>query len=294
MEGFKTINIVYPSQINLVRGESSLLFFMYRNTFGFGIDLSGYDASLVIKRYPTSEKILFFMDKDTVLHGATFPDFVYSPTASTIGYGGSSVNSGINEEDLTGGMIFPIYEEDSQNLPKGNYFYEISIRSNQERRMLFEGRINIDDPKQSLTSAEVRRKDINMVRGEDIDLFFRHTDNFGNGIGLSGRAATFTTRRYPSSPSFLARVDSGGVFVMNGQTSQLGNSYVRVDVGPTGQSLIGGILFNIPNSLSSELPHGNYFYEVGLSGSSGQTASRVIYDGRVYVIPSLVEPTTIS
>ena len=38
MEGFKTINVLYPSQINLVRGESSLLFFMHRNNFGLGVD----------------------------------------------------------------------------------------------------------------------------------------------------------------------------------------------------------------------------------------------------------------
>lgn len=294
MEGFKTINVLYPSQINLVRGESSLLFFMHRNNFGLGVDLSGYDASLVIKRYPSSNKIMFFMDENTVLYGATFPDFIYSPTANTIGYGGSSVNSDPDEEDLTGGIIFPMYEDDFLNLPKGNHFYEISIKNNQERKMLFEGRIYIDDPEQSLTSAEVRRRDINMVSGEDVNLFFRHIDNYGNGIGLSGKSSTFVIRRYPSNPSFLVRVDSSGVSVMNGQTSQQGNTHSRIDTGPTGQYMVGGILFNIPNSLSKEIPHGNYFYEVGLSGSSGQTASQVIYDGRVDVIPHLVEPTTIS
>ena len=47
--------IIYPSQISIERGENTSLFFKYVDSGGIGVDLSEDDASLVIKRYPTSE-----------------------------------------------------------------------------------------------------------------------------------------------------------------------------------------------------------------------------------------------
>jgi len=164
--------IIYPSQISIERGENTSLFFKYVDSGGIGVDLSEYDASLVIKRYPTSEKILFFMNQDTVLYGTTSEDFLYSPTADTIGVGGSIVNQDDEENSMTGGIVFPIYGGDTTGIPKGNHYYEVSIRSNQERKMLFEGRIYVDDPKGATVPQEIPQKNIEIVRGEDRKFFF--------------------------------------------------------------------------------------------------------------------------
>ena len=279
--------IIYPSQISIERGENTSLFFKYVDSGGIGVDLSEYDASLVIKRYPTSEKILFFMNQDTVLYGTTSEDFLYSPTADTIGVGGSIVNQDDEENSMTGGIVFPIYGGDTTGIPKGNHYYEVSIRSNQERKMLFEGRIYVDDPKGATVPQEIPQKNIEIVRGEDRKFFFRKVDNHGNGIDLTGTSAIFTVRRYPSADNPLLYANENTIYTETGLTGPTGVNYTIVNQDENGNELLGGVVCSIPNPISISISPGRYFYRIDLTGSNQYT--NPMYEGRIDFIQGFID-----
>jgi hypothetical protein len=273
--------------IELVQGETTSLFFHSIDNFGNGINLSGGNASLVIKRYPTSPRIFFFMDNQKAFHGGTQGEFIYSSTADANGVGVSEINQDIQGNTLTGGIVFPIYGGDSDYIPKGVHFYEVSVRDSQERKMAFEGRIDVYTPSPTGTTFEAQQKNIEIVQDETTNLFFKHTDNYGNGIDLTDKKALLIARRYPSNPNTILDVneqrtiagDSNGTHTEISSAS--GGTFSFVNTNLDGTNLTGGIKFYIPAEATSVVPFGRYFYEVSISGSSEKIK---IFEGRMDVI----------
>lgn len=287
LEDYDSSVIVYPAQIKIVRGENTSLFFKYQDSYGFGVDLSEHNASLVIKRYPTSDKILFFMDEYSVFYGIDSEDFIYSPTASSVGLGGSIVNQDINENNLTGGIVFPIYGQDIVGLPKGNHYYEVSVKNSQERKMLFEGRIYVEDLEDTLSSQDVPQKNIEIVRGEDKTFFFKKMNNYGNGMDLTGTSAIITVRRYPSDDNILLYAKDSLIYTETGLSGSTGINYTNVNVDENENYLVGGIIFHVPNEISTSIPQGRHFYKIEITGSNEFT--NPVYEGRIDFIQGFVD-----
>ena len=273
--------------IELVRGDSTPLFFRCVDNYGNGIDLDSNNASLVIKRYPSSTKLFFFMDNSTCFHGGTFGEFVYSPTADSNGIGISEINQDIYGNTLTGGIVFPIYGGDSDYIPKGIHFYEVSLKNSQERKIVFEGRIDVYTPSATGATFEATQKNIEIVQGETTNLFFKYMDNYGDGIDISGKKAILTGRRYPSSSNTIIHItednivsgDSNGDFIEISSASGGTFSYVNVDID--GNSLTGGMRFFIPEEGTDKIPSGRYFYELDITGSG---SSIKVFEGRMDVV----------
>lgn len=286
-ENYTPSPITYYPQINFERGKDTSLFFIYRDNYGFGIDLSNYNAAITIKRYPSSNKILFYMDEYSVLYGSSSDGFIYSPTADTIGIGGSLVNRDAEGNSLTGGIVFPLASEDTAGLPLGNHYYEIFIKNSQERKILFEGRIDLHDPISSGATFEPRQKDIEISQGETTNLFFKHIDNYGIGIDLTGKKILLLGKRYPSSPNTILNIseekivagDSNGSYLE--MTSASGGTFTFININPEGGSMTGGIKFYIPEELTSAIPSGRYFYDISISGGNQQTK---IFEGRMDIL----------
>lgn len=268
--------------IEIVRGENASLFFSCVDSHGNGIDLSGSDASLVIKRYPTSSRILFFMDDDSAIHGASAGDFIYSPTASSNGVGNSVVNEDITGNSLVGGIVFPLYGGDTTNIPRGIHFYEVSILDRQNKRhMAYEGRVDVHDPMQSPIQGDVRQKNIEIAQNETMKLFFKYVDKNGDGIGLSGGVARMLIRRYPASSSMLFMISQNQVRADESNYELTGGTYSHVDVDMNLNPLSGGILFLSPHEATEKIPSGRHFYEVQITGAT----SFVAFEGRFDVFP---------
>lgn len=281
---YEPLIVTDPIQINLTRGENTSLFFTHRDSFGFGIDLSGYNSSFVIKRYPNNNKILFFMDEYRVLYNPNYDDFIYSPTANSVGVGGSSVNVDYRENSFTGGIVFPLYGEDTSNLPKGNYYYEVSItKNNYIKDVLYQGRIYIDDPIPPSTTGfkEPQIKDIEMTKGMDSYLFFKHIDSFGNGIDVLSKKAKFTLKRYPIGTRFLMTVEENEVVLGENSLEFTGSTYSFMNQDEGGNSLTGGIVFLIPSETTETLPQGIWHYNVQITGNG---ESPTTHEGRAEVL----------
>lgn len=284
LHGYEPLIVTDPIQINLTRGENTSLFFVHRDSFGFGIDLSGCNSSFVIKRYPNNAKILFFMDEYKVLYNPNYDDFIYSPTADSIGFGGSSVNIDYEENSFTGGIVFPLYGEDTSNLPKGNYYYEVSItKNNHIKDVLYEGRIYIDDPPSPSTTGpkEPQIKDIEITKGMDTHLFFKHIDSFGNGIDVSSKKTKFTLKRYPIGNRFLMTVENDKIVLGENPLEFTGSTYSSVNQDEEGNSLTGGMVFFIPSEATETLPQGIWHYAVQITGNG---ESLTTHEGRAEVL----------
>ena len=109
--------------IELSQGEDTEIFFKYIDSYGNGIDLTGNNAVLAIKRYPASPKMMLLVTNTSVIHGGDFGEFT---TEGYLGSGHSEVNVDLNDNSLTGGIVFNVNKTSMSYLPSGRHFYEVS------------------------------------------------------------------------------------------------------------------------------------------------------------------------
>ena len=126
--------------LNINRGANYNLFLQYLGTADNAINLSGYSASMQIKRYKDQDYPLVILNTRGITYGYT--------GGFTTGYsdiGGISLNTNYNgSTGFTGGILIRMGASTTSSFPTGRLLYdvEITLGTTYTNRLL-EGRIDI-------------------------------------------------------------------------------------------------------------------------------------------------------
>ena len=125
--------------LSIHRGTNFNLFMQYLGTADNGITLSGYKASMQMKRYKDAELPLLFVTGSGVTAGYTA-----GFTSGYTGIGGISLDKNYDGTALTGGIYIRIGHETTSRLPVGRLLYdlELSIGTTYVNKIL-EGRVDV-------------------------------------------------------------------------------------------------------------------------------------------------------
>jgi len=123
------------------RGSDFELWFQYLTEGNTGINLSGWQAEMQIRRSPESPLPLLFATPAGLTYGYTG-----GITTGIAGPGGISLNSAYGIGSLTGGVYINFGNESTSALPYGRHMYDVFLTSTDTKKIkIMYGRAEVID-----------------------------------------------------------------------------------------------------------------------------------------------------
>ena len=129
----------YDLTIN--KGSNFQFWLQYQQEDNTPVDMTGYTAKMVVKRFKGQEYPIFFMDTIGLTYG-------YS-SGNTLGIAGAgfiNLNTNYDGTGITGGIFINIAPNTTKQLSSGSHFYDLNLMIGIDySQKLLEGKIFIQD-----------------------------------------------------------------------------------------------------------------------------------------------------
>lgn len=125
------------------QGTTFKIHWHYKFAGGTGINLSGFNGEMQVRRSLKDEKVLLHLTNIGITGGGISGDF--SIGGGIAGIGGISFNTGTNgESGITGGILIRIDKTSMKNIPSGKHFYDFELtNTSNETIRLIEGSFDV-------------------------------------------------------------------------------------------------------------------------------------------------------
>jgi hypothetical protein len=129
----------YDLTIN--KGSNFEFWLQYQREDNTPVDMSGYTAKMVVKRFKGQEYPILFMSTTGLTYG-----YSSGNTLGITGTGNISLNTNYNGSGITGGISINIGANTTKQLSSGSHFYDLNLMIGVTySQKLLEGKIFIQD-----------------------------------------------------------------------------------------------------------------------------------------------------
>jgi len=133
--------------------------------------------------------------------------------------------------------------------------------------------------------------DLILNKGSSYDLWVQYLSDGNTGINLTPYDPKFEIKKYRGADEVILFVDETGVkYGCTGDietTGYEGVGQININKNYDGTGLTGGIYIVVDSYTTSQLPEGNWFYDLQLIYNTGLTYSNRILEGRIRVAPGV-------
>ena len=125
------------------QGTTFKLHLLYKHSGGTGIDLSGYNGALQVRRSVSDDKAILYLTNNGVTGGGVTGEFLIGLNGIR-GIGGISFNTAIDGTGQTGGILMRVDHTTMKNAIPGKHFYDFELQNTvNEVNRLTEGTFEI-------------------------------------------------------------------------------------------------------------------------------------------------------
>jgi hypothetical protein len=129
----------YDLTIN--KGSNFEFWLQYQREDNTPVDMTGYTAKMVVKRFKGQEYPIFFMDTMGLTYG-----YNSGNTLGIAGTGDINLNTNYDGTGITGGISINIAANTTKELSSGSHFYDLNLMIGiTYSQKLLEGKIFIQD-----------------------------------------------------------------------------------------------------------------------------------------------------
>jgi hypothetical protein len=121
------------------QGGTFKLHLHYKTRAGVGIDLSGFNGEMQVRRSASDPEVLLWIDNNGVTGGGTTGEF--DPVSGgEPGSGGITFGVSATGASLTGGILISVDDDTMLNVPAGRHLYDFRVTNTLgETQRLIEG-----------------------------------------------------------------------------------------------------------------------------------------------------------